>query len=297
MNLRTIFLNTESRLRPLWRGLLYVPTYLAAVLALGLGIVNLLRWLGLERSQERVLLVFGLTGAVASLAVAALFLYRYDRRPFGTLGLWFYRAWGRELATGVGLGVLMLSVVIGVEAAAGAVRFRWAGGTGQGLMAITWSFVLFLPAAVKEELELRGYLFQRLIDAIGPWPATATLSMLFGLLHLANPSVTRLSTANTVLIGVLLAVCYLKTRGLWLPAGVHFGWNFCLGYVYSLPVSGIVLRYRLLAAEVSGPTYLTGGNYGPEGSVVTTVVIVVAVVWLARMRKISVSAEMSRILK
>lgn len=297
MKFTEIFRNPEGRVRAIWRAILYVPAYLIVVFPLNSFAITLASSLGLGDTFEHTLFLFGLTGALAALTAAALLLAGLDRRRFGTLGLWFYRGWWKELALGVALGFLLLSVVVGVEAVTGAARFHWASTASQSLRGLAWCFVVILPAAVKEELLLRGYAFQRLIESLGPWPAAAGLSVLFGLLHLWNPSRTLLSTTNTILIGILLAVGYLKTRALWLPVGLHFGWNFFLGYVYSLPVSGLVLDCRLLAAEVSGPIYLTGGKYGPEGSLISTVVIMVATVGLWRTKKISVSEEMTQILK
>jgi hypothetical protein len=117
---------------------------------------------------------------------------------------------------------------------------------------------------------------------------------LFGLAHLQNPAATPLSTANTVLVGVLLALCYLKTRGLWLPFGLHFGWNFWLGYVFSLPVSGIELSQRLFTVRLGEPVWLSGGAYGPEGSLLTTVAILTACFWLVRTRWLTVSPAMAK---
>ena len=294
---RTAFLAADNRLRATWRAILYVPFYLLLFGALFRLLLGWAERSGFARGMEQSYILFALTSCVMQLGIVKLMLSVLDRRPFGTLGLWFYRGWWKELATGAALAALMLSLVVGVEVAFGAARFTWAGGSSHGAVGLSLNFVLFLAGALKEELELRGYPFQRGVEAVGPWPSIAVFSTLFGVLHWWNPASTVLSTANTVLIGVLLALGYLKTRALWLPIGVHFSWNFLLGYVYSLPVSGIVLHYRLFHTEVKGPTYLTGGDYGPEGSVVTTVVIVVAAVWLAQSKKISASQEMAQILK
>lgn len=295
--IRTTFLAADNRLRATWRALLYVPVYLLLFGTLFRLLLGLAERAGLARGMEQSYLLFALTSCVVQLGIVKLMLSALDRRVFATLGLWFYRGWWKELAVGAALGALMLSLVVGVEAAFGAVRFSWGSETRHGLIGLSLNSVMFVTGALKEELELRGYPFQRGVEAIGSWPAIVVCSTLFGVLHWWNPASTVLSTANTVLIGVLLALAYLKTRALWLPIGLHFSWNFFLGCVFSLPVSGIVLEYRLLQTEVRGPAYLTGGDYGPEGSVVTTVVIVAAVLWLARTKKISVSQPMTEILK
>jgi hypothetical protein len=93
---------------------------------------------------------------------------------------------------------------------------------------------------------------------------------------------------NTVLIGVVLAIAYLRTRALWLPWGLHFGWNASLGLLFGLPVSGLRMFNVVDRTSVSGSRWLTGGSYGPEASVPGTVAVIVGLVvvslWpLARM--------------
>jgi hypothetical protein len=96
--------------------------------------------------------------------------------------------------------------------------------------------------------------------------------------HWGNPSRTVFSTANTVLIGAVLAIAYLRTRALWVPIGIHLGWNFALGVLYGLPVSGINSFSIFVHGHPGGPLWLTGGDYGIEASGVGTVVILLSVI-------------------
>jgi hypothetical protein len=150
------------------------------------------------------------------------------------------------------------------------------------LRGLLWAIVLLTVAATNEELLFRGYPFQRLVESWGAPIAVVAISGLFGLGHASNPNATWFTVANTILAGIWLAQAYLKTRALWYPIGLHFSWNFIMAYVYSLPVSGIVLSSQLLTAKDHGPQWLTGGDYGPEGSILCTGVLVVAIVWQAR---------------
>jgi hypothetical protein len=127
----------------------------------------------------------------------------------------------------------------------------------------------------------RGYPVQRLEEAIGPVGAIAVFSLLFALVHLSNPGASPLGLANTVLIGIVLAIAYLRTRALWLPWGIHFGWNLSLGLLFGLPVSGLRLFNVLIHTSVKGPRWLTGGSYGLEASApgVFAVVVGLLVIW------------------
>lgn len=124
----------------------------------------------------------------------------------------------------------------------------------------------------------RGYPFQRLTEGIGPAGAIAVFSVLFGVVHLSNPGATVWGLVNTVAIGVLLSVLYLRTRALWMPWGFHFAWNAMLGIVLGLPVSGLRLFNVAVHATASGPKWLTGGNYGIEASAPGAVAIGIGLV-------------------
>jgi hypothetical protein len=94
-------------------------------------------------------------------------------------------------------------------------------------------------------------------------------SALFAAAHLGNPNaggVLSWAFFNTIAIGVLLAVAYLRTRTLWFPFGIHFGWNFALGFVFGLPVSGLSDFSVLVHGSIRGRRWLTGGAYGLENS-------------------------------
>jgi len=131
-------------------------------------------------------------------------------------------------------------------------------------------------AAVGEEIILRGVVFRVLDDGLGTLVAVTLSAGLFGLLHGANPSATAVSTIAIALeAGVLLALAYAATRNLWLPIGLHFGWNFTEGGVFGAAVSGTESR-GLLRFHVSGSDLITGGAFGPEASVVAVVVCLLA---------------------
>jgi CAAX protease family protein len=143
--------------------------------------------------------------------------------------------------------------------------------------------VLFILAtgAMAEEIAFRGYPFQRLVDATGAAAAIGLSSALFGAVHLRNPHASIFSLINTIAIGIVIAVAYLRTRALWLPWGLHFGWNLTLGLVFGLPVSGITQFGVVVRGVATGPGWLTGGQYGIEGGAAGTVGIVAGLSFVA----------------
>ena len=113
----------------------------------------------------------------------------------------------------------------------------------------------------------------------GPAASIILLSILFGAVHRANPGASAAGLLNTVIVGVLLALAYLRTRRLWLPIGIHWGWNLAEAS-WGFPVSGIKIEGMPLVAVSSGHPLITGGAYGPEASLVGTLVIVAGIAGL-----------------
>ena len=133
----------------------------------------------------------------------------------------------------------------------------------------------FLIQGGLEELVLRGGFYGLLRRAISPTVAAVVSSGLFALAHAGNPGFTLAGGLNTFLAGVLLALLFERTGSLWAPTWVHGVWNFAIGGLLSLPVSGIEI-FRLLDSRLSGPTAWTGGAYGPEGSWVLAPMLAIA---------------------
>jgi membrane protease YdiL (CAAX protease family) len=198
-----------------------------------------------------------------SLALPGLPWKRFARRQFLT-GL----AWG---LLAIGLGVVCLAVAGDYKA-----QFRL---TAQALRPSVEVLVLLFGGALLEEVMFRGYPFQRLVEAVGPLWAVGVVSALFGAAHLGNPNargVLSWAFFNTLAIGVLLAFGYLRSHSLWLPLGIHFGWNLALGFLFGLPVSGITAFSVIVRGSTSGHPWLTGGAYGIEDSALAAALLLMS---------------------
>lgn len=304
---RRWFIAEDGRLRPFWRAILFFVVSGFAVAASGMLLVTLLDkvWPGSKTILQKVMVPPLYLGVplyaaidIALLLCSWLFLARVDRRSFRTLGIWFYAGWAREFFVGAALGAGLIAAVAGTLVASGNMQYHGLVADPGAALPSVFGFALFLllPAA-HEEFLLRGYLFQRLLESWGQWAAVLALSAAFGMAHLSNPSVNSLALANTVLAGVLLAIAYLKTRALWLPVGLHWGWNAVMGPLLSLPVSGLHVGSPVLRVQTSGPEWLSGGNYGPEGSIVLTIICTAAIMGLWKAPWISPSHAMQDVLK
>ena len=148
---------------------------------------------------------------------------------------------------------------------------------GRGLLITAWLIV----AALAEELQFRLYPFKALRESMGTIVAAILMSVGFGAVHAFNPNFGRIALVNTALIGGVLAMAFIRTRAVWMIWALHFGWNFALGVIYGLPVSGFSFAVVVRSTTV-GHRWLTGGSYGIEGSLTGTAVILIGypMVWL-----------------
>lgn len=174
---------------------------------------------------------------------------------------------------GLAIGAALFAVTIGILAAIGVFAFA---GRGDGV-GIANAFVITLTGAVVEELLFRGWLYRTVRDLWGTWIAVGVSALLFGLLHGFNPGATPVSMIVIALeAGVLLAVAYAATNRLWLPIGLHAGWNFAEGTIFGTAASGHAVQHAFIRGELHGAPWLTGGAFGPEASVAAVVVCLLA---------------------
>jgi membrane protease YdiL (CAAX protease family) len=191
---------------------------------------------------------------------------------------------GSALVRGTLLGVgLFAAVILNIAFLGGYQVLGWGSPAGAlGLVGF------MAAAAVTEELLFRGILFRIVEQWAGTWIALVLTAALFGLSHLLNPNATVWGAiAIAIEAGAMLAAAYAATRTLWLPIGVHFGWNCAAGAIFGTEVSGNDTPDGLLHAVMNGPTALTGGEFGPEGSayaVLFGAAITVVFLWLAHRR-------------
>jgi membrane protease YdiL (CAAX protease family) len=229
----------------------------------------------------------------AALLAGWLLLAWIDRRSPAALGYAADPAAPRDAALGLLLGMGAIGVAAGVLAVAGSARWVAEGGSvPEYVAALGRAFAFFAVAAAAEEALFRGYGFQALVQGIGAWPAVLLSSAAFALAHARNPSVDAVALANIFAAGVMLGWAYLQTRSLWFCTALHLGWNWAMSAVLEFPVSGLRRDVPLYDEISVGPRWFTGGDFGPEGGVAATLVILLLTVLLLRARWIRESPRM-----
>jgi membrane protease YdiL (CAAX protease family) len=265
----------DGRLRPVWRFFLSVVMFLAAsVVAMAFGLfvggkdMKLLALI--SRPLLMVLLLLGYTWMLR------VFDGVHQRR-LAAMGLPGGRGSIGDSLFGILLGTAMVIFTVAIIAWRGNLHIATdAHGLRTGVLLVE-VLVVLSTAAMAEEIAFRGYPFQRLVEATGPGGAIALMSALFGAVHLANPNASTVGLLNTMLIGILFALAFLRSGALWLPWGMHWAWNAVLGAGIGLPVSGLDMSAGI-RSRATGPGWLTGGAYGPEASIACTVSVVMALI-------------------
>lgn len=285
---QSIFLN-ESGMRSGWRILIFAIAFIVSS-----ALISPLALLG---RGESILLALSAQSAILLLAalLAAWVMLRFvEKRPFGALGFAWTTRTPAELGVGtligggaIGVGVLILALI-------GWLRYETAiGGLAEYISILVGTLIFFFIAAAAEEALFRGYPFQVLVQGIGALPATILASLAFSLAHAANPNVDILALINIFLAGIMLSLAYLRTRSLWFATAVHLGWNWAMASIFDLPVSGLTgLAPPLYDAVLTGPEWVTGGAFGPEGGVIGSLAIIIVLIAIYKIPGIGIAPEM-----
>jgi membrane protease YdiL (CAAX protease family) len=217
---------------------------------------------------------------VAAVIAAHLFCLRVvDRRPWSSVSMGRDAARPARLAHGTVVGALAITVPCALLLALGWLR-RVPSTDGSSLGAAGLLAAELAPAALFEELLMRGYAFAVLRESAGLAWAVGLSSVVFGVLHLANPGADLRSTALVTLAGVFLAAVMVVLHSLYAAALAHLAWNWSMAALFHAPVSGLAFAmpdYRVVDA---GPDWLTGGAWGPEGGAAAAAGMTAALLYL-----------------
>lgn len=269
----------ERRLRAGWRllGQLVLMGFLLALFSI-VGITIL-------RPFQDVLALSAVLGFLAISASVFLARRLLDRRSIRSLGL----QWNSKAAADLVFGIILTGAQMGLiyllfwgvgwlEFEGYAWEFMPSRIVLGGILA---TFVVFILVGWQEELLSRGYWLQNLREGLNLFWAVVISSGMFAIAHLGNPNIGWMGIAGLLAAGFFLAYGYVCTGQLWLPIGLHIGWNFFEGTVFGFPVSGLD-TFKILYHTVHGPEIITGGLFGPEAGLIILPVLLLGAVGIAR---------------
>jgi len=287
--LANIFISLdEPRLRAAWRLLIQTIMFIL----FGVIIFILASFLGLDSEEvpaalilQQLLSFIAVTGSVY---IARRWL---DKKSFQSLGLKLDQQALFDVLAGIGITFVQMGFIYILMLSLNWLTFEgfaWEfDPINVVITGVLTFFVVFLFVGWNEELLSRGYHLQTIASGTNLFWGVIISSAVFGALHLGNPSATWVSTAGIFFAGIYLAYGYIRTKQLWLPIGLHIGWNFFEGVVFGFPVSGLDI-YALTRIEVTGPELWTGGPFGPEAGLIVLPSLIVGVgliYWFTKSRE------------
>lgn len=218
------------------------------------------------------LMLLAVIAETFSVTVSVFLARRFlDKRSIESLGLTLNIQSLFDVLTGIGITLLQLGLIYLLMAWLDWITFEGFAWEFDPIPLVLKNtllfFVIFIFVGWSEELLSRGYHLQTITSGTNLFWGVIISSAVFGLLHIFNPNATWISAAGIFLAGIFFAYAYILTKQLWLPMGLHLGWNFFEGVVFGFPVSGLDI-YALTRITVQGPELWTGGPFGPEAGLI-----------------------------
>lgn len=285
MSASALLLSPQGRLRSGWRAALFVV--LVAVLSpLAQIVVSLPGALATRGEPVAPPALVTWAGVVAGALLAHWVMLRFvDRASWGYAGLARHEASGGRIGAGFALGTLAVAVPCALLLAAGWLRVVREPTTSAALGGETLRLLAMLvPAALAEELLMRGYLLSALSDGMGRIAALLATSIVFALLHMNNPGMSPGALVVVGLAGIFLGAVRFATASLYAAWAAHLAWNAVLALVLHALVSGASLAGAGWRTVDAGPDWATGGTWGPEGGAPAALGLIAATGWLIARR-------------
>ena len=222
------------------------------------------------------------TLVVFSLSVATWIVSRIEKRSLAEYGIDMRQAFGGKFWEGSVWGFAMLSAVVLVLWITGHFRIESAALTGLAVVrwALAWG-ITFLAVSLSEEFAFRGYWLFSMSRRMRFWPAALFLSGIFGVAHLTNHGENVLGLLHVIATGLLFCLTIRRTGTLWFAVGFHAAWDWSETFFYGTPDSGLLGVGHFLNTSVQGPSWITGGAAGPEGSIVAIPVLALCAVLIS----------------
>ena len=273
--------------------LFFIVSLITSQIFAGIGLVVVLIATGFDLSalsnQEEItnavkgvkfLLPLKVIEFLSVMLCAWLFIRFIDRKPLKSIGL-ILKGYEKDLKLGLALGAGLIAIgflilfILGYLSVDG---FSFPIGT------VILYFLLFVVVSFHEEIMMRGYVLNNLMQSMNRYVALSISSVIFMSIHLLNPNVNFLSVVNLFLAGIVLGIYYIHKPNLWLPIGMHLTWNFFQGPIFGFEVSGIETK-SIINQSVRGNEIITGGAFGFEGSILATILIITIIVYLDKKYK------------
>lgn len=265
---KNIFLNTSHKIRSIW----WIPIFLFLLAILLLPVILFAR----KNSVEVSITI------QAAIIITATFICQFLRKqPLTLVTGRFNSSWLKQFGMGLALGTIIMVVPAIFLTFLGYAKWQV---NELSVSTVISGFSFFTAVAVAEEMLFRGFIFQRLMESLGQWPAQIVISGMFLLTHINNPGMIgmtkTLAALNIFIASVMFGLAFIKTKSLAMPVGIHFMANFMQGTVLGFGVSGVKEQSLVKAFAGECPVWLNGGEFGLEASVPGLLMVILVTVIL-----------------
>jgi len=196
---------------------------------------------------------------------------KIDKKQLNNFGYDIKKGYAKNSILGFFTGMLFITIGFVIMILTDVLSVQSIGST---FFQQIFYILFFVVMAANEEIMFRGYILETLLETESKVKALIISSVIFAVLHCLNPNLTWVSVLNISIAGFLLGISYIYVRNLWFPTMLHFAWNYFQGPVFGFAVSGLkfngIIQHKLL----SGNSYITGGEFGLEGSLITTFIMI-----------------------
>jgi len=253
---------TQNNSAPLWKWIIELALGVPAFLA-----IYIFAQSAMSIPSAAAKMAAILCSAAALIALFLLWTRLFEKEWRTDL---FTKSPAGNISLGMSIGLLYFVVVSAVLSISGCYGASYAHPAWSLILV---NFIFYFLIACGEEVIFRGIIFRMIDERFGFWWALGISALIFGFIHMITPNASIWSSIAIVLeAGVLLGAAFKYSEGLWLPIGIHWAWNFTQGNVFGFSVSGHDKEESILNSVISGPDILTGGDFGPEASVISAVI-------------------------
>ena len=261
----------ERLTTPVWRVFAFFMA-IFGISSLARGVITGIAVLLVPTISPTASMLVQLFATVSTVAAVLVYCLCFEKRDLTSLGV-IPRGILPEYAIGLVAGVLLFGGAVGIGVLAGSMSVAPAAEPPS-----VWLLLLFLVGYLiqggSEELMCRSYLMVSLSRGWPVWAAVVSNAGMFALLHIFNPGISVIALLNIFLFGVLASLLALKRGSIWMVAALHSAWNFAQGNLFGIPVSGLTGSPSPLTATLSdGLTWVSGGDFGIEGGLAATAVL------------------------
>lgn len=224
-------------------------------------------------------LIKGIVSSIAVVSTYIIFYKKYEKRKITELSP---NQLTTNISFGILIGVILQCLTILVIVIFGSFKILSINSISNIIIPFTVAF----SVAIFEEILIRGIIFRIVEEKLGSYISLFISAAIFGALHLANPNSTLISGLCVAIeAGFLFGIAYIYTRNLWFPIAIHFSWNFVQSGIFGAISSGNEKTNSLLTTEIMGDKLITGGEFGPEGSIQAIVFCLIASILLFQISK------------